>query len=80
MKLKFKVKKRTHEECEHDTGVIHSLETPPEVRDMAIKTWINACQVNPEKLKFPPLLMTSKKYGSELLTSNINHQAVENAV
>lgn len=24
MKLKFKIKKRTHNDCEHDTGVFHS--------------------------------------------------------
>ena len=37
MKLKFKVKKRTHDECEHDTGVIHSLGTPCEKAELMIK-------------------------------------------
>ena len=37
MKLKFKVKKRTHEECEHDTGVIHSSKTPCQEAGMIIK-------------------------------------------
>ena len=56
------------------------MQTPPEVRDMAIKTWINACQVNPDKIKNPPLLMPSKKYGSQILTSTINYQAVKNEI
>jgi hypothetical protein len=47
---------------------------------MAIKAWINACHINTDKTKFPPELKMGKKHGSELLTSNINHQAVENAV
>lgn len=37
MKLKYKVKKRTHEECEHDTGVIHSIGTPCEEAELMIK-------------------------------------------
>jgi len=37
MKIKFKVKKRTADDCEHDTGVIHSLDTPCEEAEQIIK-------------------------------------------
>ena len=37
MKLKFKVKKRTADDCEHDTGVIHSTNTPCDEAELMIK-------------------------------------------
>ena len=52
------------------------MKTPPEVRDMAIKAWINACHINTDKTKFPPELKMGKKCGSELLTSNIKANVV----
>lgn len=37
MKLKFKIKKRTSEECEHESGIIHSLGTSCEQAELVMK-------------------------------------------
>lgn len=37
MKIKFKVKKRTADDCEHDTGVFHSIGIPCEEAERMMK-------------------------------------------
>lgn len=64
----------------------HWMSVPSEVRDMAIKTWLNACHLDNEKVKNPPRMMNPCKMnkrehrctieGSEILTSNMSNQAV----
>ena len=58
----------------------HWFNAPSEVREMALRDWIRACNVRPDEIKKMPRIQQSKKDGSELLTSNINCQAIENAM
>jgi hypothetical protein len=37
MKLKFKVKKQTHDDCEHESGIIHSRGTSCEEAERIMK-------------------------------------------
>jgi hypothetical protein len=56
------------------------MNAPMEVREKAIGDWLNACHLNNDKVKYPPWIIQTKNHGSEILTSNINNQAVENAI
>ena len=55
---------------------VRLMQLPLEVAEKAISDWVNACHVNPDKIKYGPWVIQSEKYGSELLTSNIKADVV----